>query len=419
VSTVSSTSGGTSEHSLFYYPYTSVQESQSSLLQSTALYFDKLYVLDPDAAIAGAPGAGIGPAQIASDAKLLEREGLLERVPPAEVLEKYGDAIARAIHFDLKDEDFIAICRRSGYSSWELALEKVPGALQQEEAMRQLLKGPYERVHKDRVVADETGIRVYEDEYWRERLNTEVFTESSSGQGRKSEYRWARFTVEAGESIMINHALLASLAVKRATPVTDDPLHRQALEYKLRDISQYPDMPVRWKQDEVRQNELAYAFLSERRISLPALHPDIPIETVLQMRRAHLDELENARQELYWLARRLESEPFTPEFQEELDRVTIPNLRDELKSVEAAQKSWLEGRRLARFKVGGVTLAAAGTILGLVFGPVAAAAATAGGVLALLGGIAKDAPDVMDAFRSAPPSGGGLSYFLEKPQSAR
>jgi hypothetical protein len=35
------------EHNLFYYPYVSFTNAQLQLLKVAALYFDKLYLLDP------------------------------------------------------------------------------------------------------------------------------------------------------------------------------------------------------------------------------------------------------------------------------------------------------------------------------------------------------------------------------------
>lgn len=37
-----------SDHSIFYYPYASFTEKQSTLLEVAALYFDKLYILDQE-----------------------------------------------------------------------------------------------------------------------------------------------------------------------------------------------------------------------------------------------------------------------------------------------------------------------------------------------------------------------------------
>jgi hypothetical protein len=38
------------QHRTFYYPYYSFKERQTALRKAVALYFDKLYVLDPEKA---------------------------------------------------------------------------------------------------------------------------------------------------------------------------------------------------------------------------------------------------------------------------------------------------------------------------------------------------------------------------------
>ena len=71
--------------SIFYYPYASLGEKQLSLLKATALYFDKIYILDPLKSSWG----GIGDAQYEGDVKMLEDEGFLQRLSPEEVMHKY------------------------------------------------------------------------------------------------------------------------------------------------------------------------------------------------------------------------------------------------------------------------------------------------------------------------------------------
>jgi len=36
------------EHNLFYYPYASFTNAQAPLLKVAAIYFDKIYILDPE-----------------------------------------------------------------------------------------------------------------------------------------------------------------------------------------------------------------------------------------------------------------------------------------------------------------------------------------------------------------------------------
>jgi hypothetical protein len=46
------------EHNIFYYPYASVRNDQAPLLKAAALYFDKLYILDPAGASCGITDKG-------------------------------------------------------------------------------------------------------------------------------------------------------------------------------------------------------------------------------------------------------------------------------------------------------------------------------------------------------------------------
>ena len=43
-------------HSIFYYPYASFTGDQSPLLKVAAIYFDKLYILNPEKASSGTTG---------------------------------------------------------------------------------------------------------------------------------------------------------------------------------------------------------------------------------------------------------------------------------------------------------------------------------------------------------------------------
>jgi hypothetical protein len=405
------------EHSLFYYPYASVTEDQDALLRMTALYFDKLYMLDPYAAVVGpVPGIGIRPSGVARAVRLLEDRGLAKRLDPAVVLKEYGSAVKHAVDVDLRDETFLELCRKSGRVGWELALAKVPADLLREEAMRKLLKGPYARTHHGRWDSSDAGLNYYEDEAWEEQLNTgNVYDESFVGSDERYDFRWALFKIEAGESIIINHAILASLSLLRATAVTDDKFHRTVFEHKMQDLRIHSTIPEISDDDEsIRQNNLAYAFLSEQKLQLPYMSSDVPLEIVIEFREDRPEELEKARVELYWLARSIVAEPFTSEFQQHLNREVIPNLRNSLKAVEAARDTWLRNRRLARLKAAGAVMATIGTGLGLIFAPVAAPIVAGAAALALLGGTARDAPSVVEALQRNPKQS-GLSYFLEKP----
>jgi hypothetical protein len=77
-------------HTLFYYPYGSFTDQQAPLLKAAALYFDKLYILDPEKA----SGGEIGAVGVAREVKVLEQHGIFKLVATEEVLLKFeGDLV--------------------------------------------------------------------------------------------------------------------------------------------------------------------------------------------------------------------------------------------------------------------------------------------------------------------------------------
>jgi hypothetical protein len=80
-----------------------------------------------------------------------------------------------------------------------------------------------------------------------------------------------------------------------------------------------------------------------------------------------------------------------------------------------ARDAWLRSDKANRLKVAGFTASTAGALIGLFAAPVAITIALAAGVLALAGGVAKDLPDVIDAFRRTQPDLGPMTFFLMEP----
>src|SRR5438552_9553736 len=93
-------------HTIFYYPYASLRDDQSLLLKAAALFFDKLYILDP----VKASWATMGPGSVEHDLDLLEREQILVRVSPEDVLHKYEAAISYAVFCLKKKSKFLEMC---------------------------------------------------------------------------------------------------------------------------------------------------------------------------------------------------------------------------------------------------------------------------------------------------------------------
>ena len=357
--------------------YASFTNAQLPLLKVAALYFDKLYILDP----VGASWATVGADHHARDAVMqLKDAGILQMVTPADVLTKYEGPIAEAVRRDVHDQEFLDLCETRGGGRWTLSLAKVPQDLQTDQTMRYLMGDFARGMAKEAAYVVEDYIehkvalshlpgndpvdptfynqRIYDYDAFAE--TGRVYDEKRRGWGGNVEYRYADFPLAIGEAIMMNHALFAGLLHAGATPITDDPFHSQALSLKLRRVAQDP--AVRQAQaDRARQLKadlLAAATLTDSQLELPVLSPHLPLEEVLEYRHKHDAELGRARDKLGWIARRIEAEPWSKEFVRQLEHETIPDIADKLDEVRQARDSWLESRR------GRLALQAAGIVAG-------------------------------------------------------
>lgn len=333
-----------SEHSVFYYPYATIGEQQSLLLKAAALYFDKLFILDP----LKASWATIGPGDSESDLRLLEAEGILQRIAPEEVLLRNAKTIADAIERDLADPEFLKLCAEKADSRWTLALAKVPQAIRNDpkyqpfdQAMRSLMTD----------VGKGSGTQYVEGTYDECR---------GSGAG-EVEYRYADYPFAVGEAIMLNHALVGSLLHSAAVPLTDEPLHSRILNYKLQKAREIPEMRdvLESRQREQRFAGISAAAQALTDLQLGVIPQELSIEQILDYRRTHGDELQLARDKLAWMAREIAKEPWTKAFDDEVHHKLIPALHAQMAPANKSWSSWL--------KVAGIAVGGAAVVLG-VFG---------------------------------------------------
>ncbi|MEY4809553.1 MAG: hypothetical protein RLZZ206_3942 [Cyanobacteriota bacterium] len=395
--------GPMTSHKLFYYPYASFTNAQLPLLKVAALWFDKLVILDP----VGASSNTIGADHVARDAvTLLKDAGILEIITPSTVLAQYEKPIAEAIRRDMADRDFLDLCdaesQSSGKQRWTLSLAKLPEDLQTDQAMRHLLgdfarevasKAAYaandyiEHVEalsylpgNDRPIPQAVAERA---SVYQEYAQTgQAYDQFREGYGGGVEYRYADVPLALGEAIMVNHALFAGLLHAGATPISDDPFHSRALEHKLaRSLGDPAVQAVRTQR--ARQHKidlLASAGLMDSQLSLPVLNPALPLEEVLEYRQRHTADLQQARDTLGWMARRIQAEPWTKEFAEDLEHRVIPDLAGELEKARQARDSWLESRRgRPALSATGIGVGAAAAVLSVFAAPLTTVAlATAG-----------------------------------------
>jgi hypothetical protein len=315
-------------HSIFYYPYASLGAEQAPLLKAVALYFDKLFILDP----LKASWATVGPGQREPDLRLLESEGILQRIAPEEVLLQNDKTIADAIECDLADPEFVKLCTEKSGKRWTLALAKVPMAIRHDpkyqpldQAMRSLMMN----------VGKGSGIRYVEGTY-------------NEFRGAV-EYRYADYPFMVGEAIMINHALVGSLLHSDAVPLTDDPLHNRILNYKLQKAREIPEIRdlLESRQKEQRFAGVSAAAQASTDLQLGVIPEDLSIQQILEYRHKHGSDLKQLRDKLAWMAREIAREPWTKAFDDEVYRKLIPALHKELEPAKGSWSSWTKALGIA------------------------------------------------------------------------
>jgi hypothetical protein len=364
-----------SEHNLFYYPYASFTNAQLPLLKVAALYFDKLFILDP----VGASWATVGSDHVARDAvQLLKDAGILQIVTPSDVLAAHGRSIAEAIRRDMGDRKFLDLCedhsRATGKQRWTLALAKVPKHLRTDQAMRHLM-GDFARE-----VANESG--KYRElaggnpsEYYEYAERGQAYDEYREGYGSDVEYRYADFPLALGEAIMMNHALFGALMHVGATPITDDAFHSQALALKLQRAVDEPvirqAIATRAAQRQLKADTLAAAALTDVQIKVPILNPAVPLAKVLEYRKTNPEPLAKVRDSLGLMARRIEAEPWSSNFADYIETKTLPDLIVQLNEAARARDAWLNRPNTKDWlKAAGITVAAATAVLALGTAPI-------------------------------------------------
>jgi hypothetical protein len=395
------------KHSIFYYPYADFRNEQLPLLKVAALYFDKLYLLDPFTAISGGEEFARDSDRdtIARNVNLLKQEKILETIPkilepisPAKILDTYNDQIAEAIRDDLRDQDYLRLCGTSRqHSTWMLSLAKLPKVKTSEKSMQTLMGTlPNSLIPSLEPYYQEFTAR----ERYDERV-LEPYTEHSvfNPYGEPIDYRYRTFSLPLGESIMLNHALFGSLLSTGSTPLTDDLFHNRVLNLKIQRAKKIPAVRQVYE-DLIRQRQLVADQLAAKaltQLQLPILNPKMPLEEVLQYRKTHDAALQQARDKLGRMAQRIKAEPWSDEFARELEHETIQDIADELDEVSKARDAWLKsGRGRLALQAAGLGVGAVTVLLTLVAAPLTPLALAIAGLSLTSGGVIPGAIWLLD-----------------------
>jgi hypothetical protein len=73
------------------------------------------------------------------------------------------------------------------------------------------------------------------------------------------------------------------------------------------------------KKQKTKADLIVAAALTDRQLNQPVLDPKLPLEDVLRFWQKHDAELQQVREKLGWIARRIEADPWSDEFVGTLD----------------------------------------------------------------------------------------------------
>jgi hypothetical protein len=363
------------EHSIFYYPYANFTDNKSPLLKAAALYFDKLFILEPEKVYQGQTGTyELGKTDECVNFLRDKNRNIIEPIRPEEVLYQFEKEISDAIRGDLNDPEFVSLCEKSGkHPYWKLAMEKIPKEIREDPKFKPLDQSMQK-------IMGEIPKSILNDIEW--------YTEDIAHQYKEypgvydelrytREYRIATFPLALGESIMLNHALFAGLLLKQCIPITDEDFHYQLLALKIkRALKNKNFQQILEVRNHLKTNQLAFQVLTGNAIDLPGFKPNTPIDTIWNFREKHSDELKSIRFKMAQMAYKIENEPWSADFQVDLKYNIIPDFKKEIKEFKKAQNSWLKTAGLLAGTIAAtisliinptpvITIAAIGSSLGL------------------------------------------------------
>lgn len=170
---------------------------------------------------------------------------------------------------------------------------------------------------------------------------------------------------------MMNDALFTGLLHSGATPITDDPFHSRALAHKLQRATQEPAIRQaiadRAAQRQLKAGALAAAALTDPQLQLPILNPAIPLVEVLEYRRRYPEALAKVRDTLGLMARRIQAEPWTADFEREIETKTLPDLIEQLTQATKSRDAWLGSQQTKQWlNAAGIAVGAASVVLAVV-----------------------------------------------------
>ncbi len=305
-----------------YYPYATITSAET--LKKSLLYFDNIYIIDPEKASAHTKSKSTHTIEIQE----LIQTKIVKPISPLKLITKYDSVISESVIADLNDQNFIKFCQSTGVDSWTISTAKVPSAIQDSTFRKYLVNFPQ---------LYEAGIFVGEGPY-----PYPFLRERHHERRRRFEiYRDVEMPFEVGESIMINHALSAS-AEYRLALITDDLIHHQALIYKYNRLK---DNKILKKilEDYGLIKDVKIAMTSKKilDLTLPSME-QVQLNKILDFKRKHRKELDRFRTHMGALTTELQGNFWDEDFESKVRDMVDAKIKPAVQEIEDASKSFGE-----------------------------------------------------------------------------
>jgi hypothetical protein len=317
-----------------YYPYADVRSSQALL--EACLYFDRVYILEPNFFRPPMDGnlAGERVPYEAGMAPLVEA-GVIEPIGPAllgfsstgrPLLDEDNLELVRAsIEQDLADRQLTRLAVGKAPSSWTIPT----GQQLFWNGLHLLLERPHSRI----------SVLTERADYYRAWMRSKRYHVAQMEPPGERRWRGSdELQVDVpwleAESLIITVVLLACSELGLC-PITDSPLHEEFLRQKLGRMYRDPGLrdAVRPLLPAIRESDIGLHSLS---LAVPRIDVQ-DAATVLMIRRQCAESLERFRGHFRMLGYKVATQPWSPEFQDEITRLirlevepALADLRDQL-----------------------------------------------------------------------------------------
>lgn len=348
-----------------YYPYSRCLDENT--LKTAVLVFDEVWFADPlDRAARqqicyyNVRGSTLFEKwnRLKDKYDLLYDEGAIRIVNPYPILRKYDLLLTAALEADISDPNFMKLCiKECNRDSWGILREKLPLKYQ-----RKSVRGRYGSID-----LREVGDRISSPRHEVRKPTYEMSDIDDFSSLYLVNIAHEFVPYECGMAVNVNHALLLS-QVFGISPLSESSIAQSLLKYKYLKAIQNTDFlsqvgleGVAAHRTQLRKSGVLAMLLFEGSISQEEIAKR-SIKDIIKYRRACKESREHFRNKVLSLVHQIESEPWSPEFEDKVTKIIDTDLRPEMQRVRDEMQAVYEKLH------GGVLLAGASVLSSSIVG---------------------------------------------------